>query len=182
MIKGGKGGARTKTGLEFEGRVDLKSKFGALEDYVVKGDDLIYKGKTVAKFYKKGAIYKKLLKSLNIKVGLSKKLYPDETIFVISKNTLFVIEMKFQKTSGSVDEKLQTCDFKKKQYQKMLRGSGIKVEYVYILNDWYEHKQYKDTLDYIDSVGCRYFFETLPLKFLGLPTSKTKQTIQKDLS
>lgn len=31
-----------------------------------------------------------------------------------------MIEYKFQKDAGSVDEKLQTCDLKKKQYKKLL--------------------------------------------------------------
>ena len=51
---------------------------------------------------------------------ISKKLLPDDCIFVIINNTLFIIECKFQQVAGSVDEKLQTCDFKKKQYQKLL--------------------------------------------------------------
>ena len=62
-------------------------------------------------------------------------LLPDETIFVLANNTLFIIEMKFQKVAGSVDEKLQTCDFKKKQYEKLLSGTGIRVEYCYILSE-----------------------------------------------
>lgn len=77
--------------------------------------------------------------------------------------------MKFQGVAGSVDEKLQTCDFKKKQYQKLLDGTGIKVEYCYVINDWFNNKSYRDTLNYIQSVGCFYFFGELPLSFLGLP-------------
>jgi hypothetical protein len=40
--------------------------------------------------------------------------------------------------AGSVDEKLQTCDFKRKQYLKLVQPLGIKVEYVYVLNDWFK--------------------------------------------
>ena len=29
--------------------------------------------------------------------------------------------------------------------------------------------KYKDTLDYIISVGCKYFFNYIPLQELGLP-------------
>ena len=43
---------------------------------------------------------------------ISAKLLPDEAIFVISKNTVYIIEKKTQSGGGSVDEKLQTCDFK----------------------------------------------------------------------
>ena len=49
-------------------------------------------------------------------------------------NTLFIIEMKFQEVAGSVDEKLQTCDFKKKQYKRLMAPLNIEVEYVYILD------------------------------------------------
>jgi len=80
--------------------------------------------------------------------------------------------MKFQKEAGSVDEKLQTCDFKKKQYKKLMSQLNIDVGYIYILSDWFKHPPYKDTLDYVISVGCQYYFEYLPLKKLGLPVPK----------
>lgn len=170
MIEGGKGGANTLTGLDFEKRVDLRELFEKIKDYSFKNNELLYKGKVVAKLFKKNALYGFLKEhKINWKERISKRLLPDETIFVLSNNTLFIIEMKFQKVAGSVDEKLQTCDFKKKQYQKLLSGTGIKIEYCYILSDWFMHKSYKDTLNYIESVDCKYFFETLPFEFLGLP-------------
>ena len=49
---------------------------------------------------------------------------------------------------------------------------NIDVEYIYILSDWFKHSAYKDTLDYIISVGCHYYFEILPLNKLGLPMPK----------
>ena len=171
MIEGGKGGANTLTGLNFEKRIDLRENFKKIKDYSVEGNDLKYKGKSVAKFFKKFELYNKLLKQKNIdwKKRISKKLLPDESIFVLSNNTLFIIEMKFQKVAGSVDEKLQTCDFKKKQYEKLFSGTRIKIEYCYILSNWFLHTSYKDTLNYIESVNCKYFFENLPFEYLGLP-------------
>ena len=105
---------------------------------------------------------------------LSKKLLPDEALYVIVNNTLFVIEIKFQMTTGSVDEKLQTCDFKRKQYAKLMAPLNIEVEYIYLLSDWFRHKSYKDVLDYVISVGCQYYFEYLPLQKLGLPVPTEK--------
>ena len=171
MIKGGLGGGKTISGLKFETRSDLRSAFTNFPDYTSDDGELFYKGKVVARLYKKFDFYKKFLKSNNISHEeiISKRLLPDESIFIIANKTLFIIEMKFQEVSGSVDEKLQTCDFKKKQYKKLLNGNGIKVEYVYILSDWFKHKSYRDVLDYIKAVGCHYFFETLPFDFLGLP-------------
>ena len=94
---------------------------------------------------------------------------PDNCIYVIINNTLFIIEVKHQCTPGSVDEKLQTCDFKRKQYRRLLSRLNIEVEYVYILNDWFKDKRYKDVLDYIISVNCQYYFDYIPLHKLGLP-------------
>jgi len=81
----------------------------------------------------------------------------------------FIIEMRSQDRGGSVVEKLQTCDFKKKQYSKLMASLNIEVEYIYILSDWFRKNIYKDTLDYIISVGCHYYFHYLPLQKLGLP-------------
>lgn len=116
-------------------------------------------------------LYKNLLdpKGVDYKKFISKKLLPDDAIFIISNNTLFVVEIKFQEVPGSVDEKLQTCDFKNKQYQKLLSPIGIKVKYVYVLNEWFGKKEYKDVLEFVTTVGCHHFFPEIPLDFLGLP-------------
>jgi hypothetical protein len=171
MIKGGKGGAKTLTGLDFEQKIDLRAAFTKFPEYTVAKGDLFFKGKIVAKLYKKHDLYKMFLepKGIDCKRIISKKLLPDEAVFVLANNTLFVVEMKFQEVAGSVDEKLQTCDFKRKQYEKLLNGTNIRVEYVYVLSDWFKNPSYKDVLDYIGSVKCHYFFEILPFDFLGLP-------------
>jgi len=113
----------------------------------------------------------KFLKELKIdwREVISKKLLPDDSIYVIIKNTLYIIECKFQIVAGSVDEKLQTCDFKKKQYQKLFSRANIEVEYIYLLSDWFKKTGYKDVLDYIISVRCSYYFNYIPLEKLGLP-------------
>jgi hypothetical protein len=82
------------------------------------------------------------------------------------------VEIKFQSVAGSVDEKLQTCDFKTKQYKKLMSQLNIEVEYIYILNDWFKKPEYKDTLDYIISVNCQYYFQYIPLHKLNLPLPK----------
>jgi hypothetical protein len=71
-----------------------------------------------------------------------------------------------------VDEKLQTCDFKKKQYQRLFAPLNYEVEYVYILSEWFNRPAYKDVFTYINSVGCQYYFGYLPLQKLGLPVPK----------
>ena len=89
---------------------------------------------------------------------------------MIANNTLYILELKFQEVAGSVDEKLQTCDFKNKQYCKLLAPLKIDVKYVYVLNDWFKKNEYKDVLSYVESVGCYYFFNEVPLAFFGLPS------------
>lgn len=170
MIFQGVGGANTKTGLVFEGKTDLTQFLNAQKGYKIIDGNVYYKGKFIARIFKKHGFYK-FLKELEInwKHHISKRLLPDDSIFVIIANTLFVIECKFQQMAGSVDEKLQTCDFKKKQYQKLLSHANIEVEYIYLLSDWFKKAEYKDVLDYILSVRCYYFFEYIPLIKLGLP-------------
>lgn len=170
MIGGGKGGGNTKTGLLFEKRVNLLSLLKSKKGYSVNGNSILYKGKEIAKSFKKNTLYKYLeSKKLDYKKYISKKLLPDEAVYVIVNNTLFIVEIKFQKVAGSVDEKLQTCDFKRKQYAKLMAPLNIEVEYIYILNDWFRKPEYKDVLDYVISVGCQYYFHYLPLQKLGLP-------------
>lgn len=175
MIEKGVGGGNTITGLHFEKKTDILSLLESKEGYEVKGTVIFYYGKEVAHSYKKNALYV-FLKSQGVDYRkiLSKKLLPDQALYVIKNNTLFVIEVKFQKVAGSVDEKLQTCDFKKKQYTKLMAPLNIDVEYVYILSDWFKNPAYKDVLDYVISVGCYYYFEYLPLQKLGLPVPPFK--------
>jgi hypothetical protein len=101
---------------------------------------------------------------------VSKRLLPDDALLVIVRETLFIIEVKHQQVAEYVYRKLQTCDFKRKQYLKLVAPLGLKVEYVYVLNDWFRKPRYKDVLDYIHSVNCHYKFKELPLSWLGLPT------------
>ncbi len=74
-----------------------------------------------------------------------------------------------QKNKNILKRELQTCDFKKKQYKKLMAPLNIEVEFIYILSDWFKQPKYKDVLDYIISVGCQYYFNYLPLKKLGMP-------------
>ena len=110
MIKNGKGGGNTKTGLVFEGKTDLSTFLSKQKGYRVTDNIVFYN-----------------------------------------------------------DEKLQTCDFKRKQYQKLMAQLNIDVEYIYLLSNWFKNPKYKDVLDYIISVRCQYYFEYIPLTKLGLP-------------
>lgn len=174
MIKGGIGGGNTITGLLFEGERDILKLFEVTLGYEVKpakiGVEILYEKDTVAKCFKKYDFYRFLeSEGVDWKSLVSARLEPDSALYVIHNNTLFVIELKFQNGTGSVDEKLQTCDYKLKQYKKLLYQLNIEVEYIYILSDWFKKPRYKDSLDYVISVGCQFYFGYLPLHKLGLP-------------
>lgn len=171
MRKGGIGGANTKTGLCFEGKVDFLTFIKRQKNYSVDGNIIFYNKEKVALSFKKHGLYKYLEESgIDYRNFISKRLLPDDAIFVIVNNAFFIIEIKFQEVGGSTDEKLQTCDFKIKQYRKLLSQLNVEVEYIYILNNWFKKPQYKDVLDYIISIsGCSYYFNYLPLQKIGLP-------------
>lgn len=178
MIKNGKGGGNTKTGLVFEGKTDLATFLNSQNGYRVTNGDVFFNDEKVARIFKKHGFYK-YLRELGIEWEkvISKRLFPDDSIYVIINNTLFIIECKFQQVEGSVDEKLQTCDFKKKQYQKLMSRANIEVEYIYLLCNWFKNPKYKDVLDYVISVRCQYYFEYIPLIKLGLPVPQGDEEI-----
>jgi len=163
MKTGGLGGANTLTGLKFERKVDFQKLLGSIPGYEVKkvsskaGMGVFFEGKLIARCFRKHDFYQFLTESkVDWEKLITTKLLPDDALLVIVRETLFIIEVKYQQVGGSVDEKLQTCDFKRKQYLKMVSSLGLKVEYVYVLNDWFKSARYKDVLEYIHSVNCHY--------------------------
>ena len=136
---------------------------------------VLYKQEEIARIFRKEGLYRYFdeIDGYDYTKIISSKLLPDDAIFVIEKNTVFIIEKKTQSGSGSVDEKLQTCDFKLKQYRKLFSPLNKEVKYYYLLEkDWFSQQKYKDVLDYIISVGCGYYFNYIPLSALGLPVEE----------
>jgi hypothetical protein len=185
MRKGGVGGANTKTGLAFEAKTDLATFISKQSGYRAIANDegakvvsrwlVEYFGEEVGEIFQKYGLYRYFdsIDGYDYRKIISKKLLPDDAIFVITKNTVYIIEKKSQEVGGSVDEKLQTCDFKKKQYTKLFAPLNKEVEYAYLLRkSWFSKPEYKDVLDYIVSVGCKYYFDYIPLERLGLPVPK----------
>lgn len=181
MIKDGRGGANTQTGIYFEGKVDLvtylhKKVLGyeCVANKKIRGKtmgfSIYYQEKLVAQSFKKYELYRFLEEQgIDWKKSLSKRLLPDDAIYVIRENTMHIIEIKYQEVDGSVDEKLQTCEFKLRQYKKLFAPLNYEVTFSYVLSRWFKQPKYKDTLDYIIDKGCKYYFEYLPLHKLGLP-------------
>ena len=179
MKTDGLGGANTLAELNFKSKVDFQKLLGNIPGYRIEknpnkaGMDVFFEGQLVARCFRKHDFYIFLEEfKIDWHKLLSKKLLPDDAMLVIVRETLFIIEVKYQQVAGSVEEELMLCDFERKQYLKLVSPLGLRVEYVYILNDWFKKPEYKDVLDYIQSVNCHYKFNELPLAWLGLPTKK----------
>ena len=77
------------------------------ESDVYKNDELI------GYLLQKNALYTWLKsQGYDYKSVLSKRLLPDECFYNVKNKTLYIAEKKYQNGAGSVDEKLQTCDYK----------------------------------------------------------------------
>lgn len=175
MKVGGKGGGNTVSGAAFEKQTDLKQVLENLDGITVRESnhknvfEVVKNKKVIGQLMQKHALYKFLKsKGIDYKTILSKKLLPDECYFNFENSTLYIGEKKYQNGAGSVDEKLQTCDFKKRQYKRLVESmDGVSVEYFYVLNDFFDDPAYRDVLSYIEEVGCRYYFNEMPLNLLG---------------
>lgn len=164
------GGANTNAnGLHFEQTTSLDT---ALIDagYHIHGVEVFDGSLLIGLSVQKHDFYKYFLEPNRIDFTKynSKKWLPDECFVNLKTNTVYIIEKKFQNCSGSVDEKLPNCDFKRKEYEKLCNPIGFYVEYLYVFNDWFKQSVYRDTLEYIEDVGCNYFYNAIPLNFLGL--------------
>lgn len=169
MIKGGTGGANTnKTGLKFEKDTSLADAL-KVAGYEIEGDFIFSDETQVGVFVEKFKIYRFLeAEGIDWEGIISARLLPDEAVLSTKSQTLTVVEKKWQETQGSVDEKLQTCGFKIRQYSRLMAPLGVKVKFVYLLNDWFAHPKYQDVLNYIQETGADYHFKSLPIDLLEL--------------
>ena len=165
------GGSQTnKNGLAFERDTSLDEAF-IKAGYYIK-DNYVYdrNDNRIGLSIPKNNLYKNFLEKekIDYRKYNSKKWLPDEAFLNFKTKTVYIIEKKYQQTSGSVDEKLPNCDFKKKEYQKLFKPLRIKVRYIYVFNDWFKDKQYRDVLQYIKDVKCEYYYNEIPFSCLGL--------------
>jgi len=89
MIRKGKGGGNTITGLNFEAGKDIISLIKNLQGYSAKGNIIYFEGKEIARSFKKYDLYRYLeSRGIDYKKHISKRLLPDEAVYVIFNNTL----------------------------------------------------------------------------------------------
>lgn len=164
------GGALTNAhGLYFEQTTALKDAL-INGGFRVKADGKVCNAKGLVLGYSKSKRdFIQFLDERDVDLSVnSDTLLPDDAFINIMNRTIYIIEKKFQSVPGSVDEKLQTCLYKKNQYHKLVSQIGYDIAYTYVLNDWFQQPKYIDVLKYIEDVGCSYFFNELPLEFLGI--------------
>ena len=187
MKKGGIGGAKTqKAGADFEASTaeDLIQKL-VKQGYKVTGEhrlssskstlhgvSLISPKKNSLEIYYQDGIYKLFFepRGVNWRKHFSARLKPDSAIYSEATKTLTIIEKKQQETSGSVAEKLQTCDYKMLYYTTLCNQIGIKVDLIWQLGPYFEMQQVnlRSVFDYMKSKGSRYFFGHIPVTELKI--------------
>ena len=166
------GGAQTnKNGLNFEQTTSLNDALinAGLE---IRGDyDVYLNKKLIGRSINKTKFSTIFLRENGVDYSLfnSKRWDPDEAFINELNRTVYIIEKKFQSKSGSVDEKLATFPFKIYEYKKLLSPIKYDVVYIYLLSSiWFNTPKYKDYYDYMNDLGCPYFFDTLPLEAIGI--------------
>jgi len=184
MKKGGVGGALTqKAGQNFE---DLTLK-KLLKDLEVKGYRIekILEGNTSPsmitmkdsksrelQLFVKASLYKHFMEpqGIDYKKHFSMRLEPDTALSSVDKKILTIIEKKQQTGSGSVAEKLQTCDFRRRYYETLLNPLGIEIDLVWQLGKYFLEQ--KDNLqsifEYMLEKGSSYYFLEVPVDALRI--------------
>jgi hypothetical protein len=153
----GAGGKKTnKNGLKYEFEVSIKNLLGLeqtkvrmkMDGSIMKGTNDVYYTLELNNKYKvmsKKGLSHYFYKILNEEIGMV--LEPDECFVDEINKKIFIIEVKNQNTSGSVDEKIRCCgvtkDFYKVQYP------GYNIEYIYVLSNFFKENKYKYTIKYI---------------------------------
>lgn len=164
----GGGAATNANGLLFEQTTSLNDAL-INSGYLVSGAGEVYYDGSLIGYSKSKYKFRKFLELNGVDLSVnSDVLLPDDAFINIGNKTVYIIEKKFQQGSGSVAEKIQTCEYKKIQYSNLVKQMGYNVEYVYILNDFFDNPKFNDVLKFIRSKGCYYYFNELPLQFLGL--------------
>jgi len=142
MRTGGSGGANTnKSGLKFENCLRRHQN----------GERCIINDRTFL-YLEKGNLAKYLPKH-----KYKKNLEPDAAYIDEETKTIYILEMKNQIDTGTVDEKIQTGPFKLKKYAK--RYPGYTFYFAYILSEWwYNRRGYEDDLEILKESGIEIFW------------------------
>ena len=156
----GAGGSNTnKNGLPYEELTTLKYdlRFKHVRNIMMGGKVIEVVNIDNNEFIKltKGEL-KKYMEIHKEYIDNGKSLQPDECYLDEINKTLNIIEKKFQQTSGSVDEKIQTAEFKKWFYEKQY--PKYKIKYCYCLSDRFKQEKYKPEMIFLKERGFEVFW------------------------
>lgn len=122
MIKGGVGGANTRTGAQFELSTDVRTN---LANSGIDVNNVIFCSKRQFPPFMERY-------NFDMRIHFGKQFWPDEAF--VYNNHLYVIEKKYQDGSGSVDEKIQTGPYKKLIYEICAKAAHLNgATYIYLL-------------------------------------------------
>ena len=103
---------------------------------------------------------------------VSVKRQPDEAMLLTNAITggrrIKIIEKKTQRTSGSADEKLGTVIEKQEYYDYLFEGTGITPDYMFLLDEWFEHARYNDYRRHWAKHNHKVMYGTYDNKILGI--------------
>ncbi|TPR18472.1 hypothetical protein DY138_05150 [Apilactobacillus timberlakei] len=203
MIKDGIGGANTNAnGLKFENKTDLATSIASFlsdkyilkphifkhkDKLVVKSKSLVYDvyrirdNKLIGIITKQNQFYNILSEHYGVDNVNHKRWKPDEVFFNFENNTVFIVEKKWQSSTGSVDEKIFGFVNKRRLYQnnfnQLSKEPKPTVEFSALFNsDWWlnggtDHNNEKSYQDYFDNLridGIKIFFDKYDYWWFGL--------------
>jgi len=168
----GAGGANTTiNGLSFENKtsienkllennyikviMDTKKKYGYYFEYKNNNNKIIYMTQAGFKLYFK--------KTFNIEVYKQ----PDEAFLIFSNNEyhLKILEKKNQNTDGSIEDKLKTGQFNRREYEKMLNKYVLfNISYAFCISHFLQEKfesnkiKYKNMKEIMNEDGIKLFY------------------------
>lgn len=183
MKEKGTGGANTnKSGLPFEKDKAFSSYVSMLNGYRIelmenpkKSATAAYRvyreDKLIGKIVPKARFYEFLQDELKITITNSKKWQPDEAFIHYESMTVYIVEKKYQKGAGSVDEKILGFGNKRRLYQRLLDqvSPTYSVNFVFIGNsEYWGNDKFKDSFEMLRRDGIKIMLDEYDMKYFGL--------------
>jgi hypothetical protein len=181
MVKGGKGGGSTRTGLIFEKNVKYPElpegfnyKSGKFNEVVNNYDEEIGVWIVKAEIYRYIDKFFPQIDLGEYESGTDRK-EPDKCFINNNKKKVFIFEVKYQENDGSVDEKITNFGYLLDYYQGLFEPSGYEVEIVYVLSEWFftndknkkrsrRKEKYERKLKYLRKNNIRYFQDAVGIE------------------
>uniref|UniRef100_A0A6C0JWR8 Uncharacterized protein n=1 Tax=viral metagenome TaxID=1070528 RepID=A0A6C0JWR8_9ZZZZ len=135
----GAGGSKTNTnGLPYEELTELNTHYEIKKTHK-NGKEIVFNINKDTPFIatKQSNVFKYMDKHMNKSINRAHGCKrPDECFINENTKQIFIIEKKFQQIGGSVCEKIQTAEFKRRHYNKLF--PDYDAVYMYCLCDWFK--------------------------------------------